>query len=155
MPDNHLSKEKTDSNRALVCTCGRLRRTAQQVTRLYNAALRPVGLTLMQFSILATVSRSDGLSVTQLAQLLGLERTTLTRNLRPLELAGWIAVGVGTDKRSRKLSLTVDGIGKLQQARPLWRSAEEDLRCTVGPDKVKDLVRLLDLVFGETSRVNS
>ncbi|MDH3474180.1 MAG: MarR family transcriptional regulator, partial [Rhodospirillales bacterium] len=65
-----------------------LRRTARRLTQAYDQALRPSGLRLTQFSVLANLTRSGGLSITDLAELLAMERTTLTRNLRPLERAG-------------------------------------------------------------------
>ena len=74
------------------CTCARLRRTARRLTRAYDRALRPSGLRLTQYSVLANVTRAGGLSITELAERLAMDRTTLTRNLRPLEAAGWVRV---------------------------------------------------------------
>ena len=74
------------------CTCAHLRRTARRLTQAYDKALRPSGLRLTQYSVIANVVRANGLSVTDLAARLSMDRTTLTRNLRPLEAAGFIRI---------------------------------------------------------------
>ncbi|MCB1787001.1 MAG: MarR family transcriptional regulator, partial [Gammaproteobacteria bacterium] len=72
------------------CHCTRLRRAAHAVTRLYDEALAATGLTVTQFSLLRTISRLDEPYITTLAEATGLERSTLGRNLRPLEKAGLV-----------------------------------------------------------------
>jgi len=152
MPDELKTMSDARTSRQLACTCARLRRTARQATRFYDVALRPVGLRLTQFSILANLERSEGLTVTRLSGLLGLERTTLTRNLKPLDTAGWVEIGKGQDNRSRKVALTPRGRAKLAEARPLWRSVEEDFRRAIGPQTAEQLIELLDGAFRDTPR---
>jgi len=149
MREERQLDDDASASRMFVCTCGRLRRTARLATRHYDRALKPVGLKLTQYSILANVARREGLTVTQLARLLGLERTTLTRNLRPLQTTGWLAIDVGADHRSRQIRLTDLGREKLAEARPLWRAAEQEFRRAVGSDTAEELVRLLDKAFRE------
>ncbi len=125
------------------CSCAALRRTARQVTQAYDQALRPSGLRLTQFSLLANLARRDGLSVTELAALLAMDRTTLTRNLQPLVRRGWISIAAGADRRSRAVLLTDAGRQAHKAALPHWRAAEKAFRLAMGPSEAADLNRLL------------
>jgi DNA-binding MarR family transcriptional regulator len=126
------------------CSCASLRRTARLVSRGYDQALKPAGLRLTQYSILANVAAAEGLSVTALAERLAMDRTTLTRNLRPLERAGWVVRGAGADHRARTLGLTGEGREVLERARPLWQEAERSFRRRLGRERSEALRRLLD-----------
>ena len=126
------------------CTCARLRRTARRLTRAYDRALKPSGLRLTQYSVLANVARRSGLSVTDLAELLAMDRTTLTRNLRPLGARGWVRIAPGPDRRSRAVEITQAGRLVYQEALPLWRAAERAFRQRMGPDEAATLRQLLD-----------
>ena len=126
------------------CTCHMLRRTARSLTRFYDKALKPVGLSLSQYSILANTRHAECLSITELAERVDLERTTLTRNLAPLVTSGWIAVGKGADKRRRAVQLTKAGQALFQEALPLWQQAESSFRQNMGKEDAKSLRLLLD-----------
>ena len=126
------------------CTCARLRRTARRLTQAYDKALKPSGLRLTQYSVLANVARRSGLSVTDLAELLAMDRTTLTRNLRPLGERGWVRIAPGPDRRSRAVEITQAGRLVYQEALPLWRDAERAFRQRMGPDEAAALMQLLD-----------
>lgn len=121
-----------------------LRRTARRVTQAYDSALRPVGLKLTQYSVLANVVQDGGLSITELAERLASDRTTLTRNLRPMERAGWIAIAAGADRRCRAVGITKAGQAIFEQALPLWQEAERHFRRKMGRETAADLRRLLD-----------
>ena len=142
MPDDRPTLAETP------CTCAALRRTARQLTRAYDRALRPAGLRLTQYSVLANLARAEGegsgLSVTDLARRLVMDRTTLTRNLRPLEADGWILVAAGPDRRSRAVEITAEGKRIFEAARPLWQDAERTFRRTMGREDAAALRRLLD-----------
>jgi len=129
-----------------------VRRAARRLTRDYDRALKPAGLKLTQYSVLANLVRSGGLSITALAERLAMDRTTLTRNLRPLDKAGWIRVGSGPDSRSRAVDITELGRDTYDRALPLWRQAERSFRRSVGQAESAELRRLVDLVLagGET-----
>ncbi len=131
------------------CTCAMLRRTARRVTRIYDRALRPAGVRLTQYSVLANVARSGGLSITELATRLEMERTTLTRNLRPLVRAGWVIVARGSDRRQRSVGLTQAGRQVYETARPLWEAAEARLRENLG-EEADALRGLLDVTLERT-----
>jgi DNA-binding MarR family transcriptional regulator len=134
------------------CTCAALRRTARRLTRTYDRALRPAGLRLTQYSVLANLARAAGeggaLTVTDLARRLAMDRTTLTRNLRPLEAAGWLRIGAGPDRRSRAVEITEEGRRLLVAARPLWQAAERTFRQALGREEAAELRRLLDAAMG-------
>ena len=131
------------------CTCAVLRRTARRVTQAYDRALRPAGIKLTQYSVLANVLRDGGLSITELAERLAMDRTTLTRNLRPMERAGWIEIGPGPDRRRRAVRITAPGRKVFEAAFPLWQAAERDFRRGLGRDTAAELRRLLDLALQE------
>lgn len=126
------------------CTCAKLRRTARRLTQAYDRALKPSGLRLNQYSVLANVSRHGGLSVTDLAELLAMDRTTLTRNLGPLVDRGWIRVAPGPDRRRRAVEITAAGRRVYEAALPLWREAERAFRRRLGREEAAALRQLLD-----------
>lgn len=109
------------------CLCLNTQRAARALARRYDAALRPIGLTSGQFAILAGLNQEGPVSIGALADALGLERTTLTRNLAPLEADGLVRSAPGNDdKRVRAVSLTGLGQERLALAMPLWRSAQTE-----------------------------
>lgn len=114
------------------CTCVTLRRASRFLTRLYDDTLQSSGLRVTQFSLLRAVSRADATSVTALAEELLLDRTTMTRNLKPLERRGLIKVVVGEDQRERTVSLTGKGREALNRALPLWENAQAVVRDRLG-----------------------
>ena len=129
------------------CSCASLRRLTRRVTQHYDQVLKPSGLRVTQYSIMVhiaeAVKRSETLSLTQLAGRLEMDRTTLTRNLGPLEKAGWLELTDGPDRRSRAVRLTPSGERLLRKAAPLWRSAEQSFRQAVGADQAAQLRRLV------------
>ena len=131
------------------CTCAVLRRTARKVTQSYDRALRPAGIKLTQYSVLANVGQDDGLSITELAERMAMDRTTLTRNLRPMARAGWIEIGPGPDRRSRAVGITDAGRRVFETAFPLWQDVERRFRRSLGRDTAADLRRLLDRALYE------
>jgi DNA-binding MarR family transcriptional regulator len=127
------------------CTCHLLRSAARRVTQVYDDALRPAGLKTSQFSLLATLRHAEALTLGELAERLSMDRTTLTRNLRPLQQAGWIErVSDPLDRRRVQLALTPAGHATLAHARPLWRDAQHAFRARVGTASVRALHTALD-----------
>jgi DNA-binding MarR family transcriptional regulator len=106
------------------CSCANLRKAMRMVTQMYDAALQPAGLKATQFTLLATLSRRGGLPLTQLAEILVMDRTTLTRNLKPLVAKGLIEDSNGTDQRERRIALTREGRSVLEQALPAWEAVQ-------------------------------
>lgn len=126
------------------CTCAAIRRAARRVTQLYDEALKPLGLKLTQYSLLLNISVLDGPSITDLAEHVAMDRTTLTRNLAPLRHAGWVQLTAGADKRRRCVMLSKAGRAILEAARPLWHAAEMDLRDAAGEERMAMVRQLLN-----------
>jgi DNA-binding MarR family transcriptional regulator len=98
------------------------------VSRLYDDELRSTGLRTTQFSLLRRLRRTGEVRQRDLGGLTSLDETTLTRNLRPLIDAGWVAVRPGEDRREKFIRLTEAGAAKLNDAEPAWERAQERLR---------------------------
>jgi DNA-binding MarR family transcriptional regulator len=121
------------------------------VSRLYDEELRGVSLRTTQYSLLRHLSRAGEVRQRDLGGLTSLDETTLTRNLRPLIDASWVAIGTGEDRREKLVRLTEAGAAKLRKARPAWERAQERMRSRL-PDAawsgllatLPDLARLAD-----------
>ncbi len=127
--------EKSEQERlakARECVCFNLRKTARAITQVYDRALKPSGLRATQFSILVVVSNCRSLTISRLAQQLVMDRTTLTRNLRPLQRRGLLKVTRGEDRRARFVSLTQEGERNLLRALPLWEEAQRHFEKGLG-----------------------
>jgi DNA-binding MarR family transcriptional regulator len=107
------------------CHCLSARRNARTITRLYEEKLRPHGLRATQFSILAALALKGVTPISELADLLGLERTTLTRSAAILVQKGWVGAAPAEDGREHPLQLRAAGRRKLESALPAWREAQE------------------------------
>jgi DNA-binding MarR family transcriptional regulator len=114
------------------CACHKARAAARAVTRTYDEALRPVGLRATQLAVLVAVTMNDAISINALAEFMGMDRTTLTRNLRPLEKEGLVARGSEGWRRSRALAITNKGRSRLRHALPLWSRAQQALKKRLG-----------------------
>jgi DNA-binding MarR family transcriptional regulator len=121
-------KIERDKPTASPCLCNALRQASRAVSRLYDEELRGVGLRTTQFSLLHHLARAGPIRQGDLGGLAHLEETTLTRNLRPLVDAGWVAVRAGEDRREKWLKITRKGLAKLEQAHPSWARAQERMR---------------------------
>jgi DNA-binding MarR family transcriptional regulator len=110
------------------CLCNALRQASRAVTRLYDDELRDVGLRTTQFSLLRYLKHLGEVRQRDLGARTSLDETTLTRNLRPLIDAGWVAIDAGEDRREKLVRLTESGRAKLGQAKPAWERAQERLR---------------------------
>src|SRR5262245_2770529 len=134
------------------CACHRIRMAARAVTRAYDDALRPVGLRATQIALLAAVSAEGAMSITALAQFIGMDRSTLTRNLAPLEKEGLLVVGDEGWRRSRTLRIAAKGRARLEQALPLWERAQRRLKQGLGGRRFEDVQSSLDHVIRTVSR---
>ena len=127
------------------CTCFRLRRAARQVSQVYDQALAPAGLSVNQYSILRHARSPRTLG--ELAARLGMDRTTLTRNLQPLLRDGWLAEERGADPRQRVLAITATGRACLAKAQPLWRRAQQRIEGLLGDAPSAHLHAVLARVY--------
>jgi DNA-binding MarR family transcriptional regulator len=123
------------------CLCLHLQRAARAVARRFDEALRPVALTNGQFSLLMSLNRPSAPSIGSVSALLGMDRTTLTANLKPLARRGLVEVMVDeADRRSRRLVLTPAGRALLAAAVPLWtrtHGALERIVLNTRPDELR------------------
>lgn len=114
-----------------LCTCFHLRRAARQVSQIYDHELAAVQLSLNEYSILRHAQRGTRL-IGELADSLGMDRTTLTRNLRPLLGAGLLRESRGEDARQRVIALTARGARRLGSAQPHWQRAQQRIDASFG-----------------------
>jgi len=122
------------------CACFNLRKAARIVTQIYDDALRPTGLRATQTPILATLLAHAPLTVAELSERTALDRTTLTRSLKPLERDGLIRSRPGGDRRVRELLLTPRGKRVLEKAYPIWLAVQQRVRRRVGASAMDELV---------------
>ncbi len=122
------------------CACFNLRRAARLVTQRFDRIFRKSGITANQFSILMAVYHQNGILMTRLAGLLGMERTTLSRNVALLAKMGVIAAEAGNDKRERKMTVTESGIRLLEKTLPLWQKAQNEVVEALGRKKWNGLI---------------
>jgi DNA-binding MarR family transcriptional regulator len=125
-----------------------VRRVSRAITRMYDEALRPLGLQATQLTLLNAVTMcGDGATMPRLADILAMDQTTLSRNLRPLEKSGWIRIDrMETDRRARLARPTPDGERLLAGALPLRTQAHERVVAALGPDAALELRDRLDAV---------
>ena len=126
------------------CTCFRIRSAARRVTQIYSQHLAPTGLKISQFSLLGFVCAEAPVSIGRLSELLATDRTTLTRNLRPLLDGGVIERAASGDKRRHELAATAAGRALFKRALPLWSAAEQEVREAMGAKLTSDLHGALD-----------
>src|ERR1700719_2510872 len=121
------------------CACLQFRRTSRAVSALYDDFLSSAGLTVTQYALLVSIARAPGISRTVLAAKLEMERTPLTRNLRPLERDGFVTQKSGTDLRERILRLTASGQKRLDRSFPHWEAAQRAFFSEFGQDRFEIL----------------
>jgi DNA-binding MarR family transcriptional regulator len=129
------------------CNCLAVRQAARHITQFYDQFLAPSGLRTTQFSILAKLRRLGPMTINALADELVMDRTTLGRNILPLEREGLIAVVPGErDRRSKELTLTDEGAARLRAATKGWVRAQTRFEVVFGSKRTKDLRALLHTV---------
>ncbi|MFZ4286535.1 MarR family winged helix-turn-helix transcriptional regulator [Variovorax sp. HJSM1_2] len=126
------------------CTNLKLRQLMRRVGRFYDAELAGAGLKTTQYSLLTCLAKKGPMRPADLAKLLKMEASTLTRNVQPTIAAGWVEQSAGPDGRSRMLTLTEAGREKRQLAQRRWRVAQEQLNQLLGVERVIALHQLVD-----------
>jgi len=131
------------------CLCAVIRKAGRIVTRKYDHYLKPSGIKITQFSMLANIVRNPGIIVSELAQLLMMDQTTVTRNLRVLENLGYIDLEVDTsDHRIRRIQISESGRSKVDEARPLWEIAQQEIGQLLGEESIQGLLVSLNKISG-------
>ncbi len=126
------------------CTNFKLRRLSRTVARGYDAGMRELGLTGAQYSLLSHVIKLGSVAPGALAAALGLDASTLTRNVQALMQAGWVTQEPGPDGRSRRVAATPAGQALRAQAQQRWRASQEHINRVLGAERVIALHALLD-----------
>lgn len=122
------------------CLCLHVQRAARALARHFDEALRPVGLTNGQFSLLMALNRPQPPAIKPVAQLLAMDRTTLTAAIKPLERQGLVRIDSDpADRRSRLLALTEKGHRVLSEALPIWTNAHAEFDAQLGAEVMEDL----------------
>lgn len=110
------------------CLCLHVQRAARTLARRFDEALRPLGMTSGQFSLLMSLNRPQPPTISDVADLLAMDRTTLTAALKPLKRRKLVTIAVDKeDRRSRRLALTADGRALLASAVPIWKKTHAEL----------------------------
>lgn len=135
------------------CTCFMVRSLSRKISQLYDEALAPSGLKGTQFSLLLQARGKVSLSVSALAAALHTDRTTMTRNLRTLEQAGFITLQAGADARSRCVVVTAEGEAAFRQGLKLWKQAQAQVRALCGVDQIAALEQLVDHMLQRMAHV--
>ena len=126
------------------CTCLAVRQAARHVTQLYDRHLASAGLRTTQFSILARLRRHETMTINVLAEDMVMDRTTLGRNILPLERDGLISIKPGrADRRSKELRLTEAGRERLRAGVQSWRDAQREFATAFGNERTVGLRALL------------
>ena len=136
------------------CTCAELRKGARAVTLLYDNAFKSTGLLSTQLSVLRIISKSDSLKVSQLAEELGMDRTTLTRNLSVLERQGFIKISPGKDHRTRIVTITSSGSTSITKTIPLWNEVQRNVKKQMGENAWREMMQSLSQFVKVTDQLN-
>jgi DNA-binding MarR family transcriptional regulator len=124
------------------CVCFNIRKSARAITQLYEEALRPTGLRATQFTLLVATRVMGTATISGLAKGLVMDRTTLTRNMKPLEKQGFIRITPGKeDRREREVTLTLAGQEILSEALPLWKTVQQSVVENLGQSRVTSLIK--------------
>ena len=126
------------------CLCTNLRRAARGASKHYDGALEGFGINVAQYSLLSNLKRLEQPSISSLAEAMGLDRSTLGRNLLVLEGVGLVKLSGGADQRNRLVCLTETGNERLAAALPAWEAAQQRLMDRLGEERRAQLLALLD-----------
>lgn len=141
MPERHYTPSP--------CHCLSMRQASRQVTQLYDRHFAPTGLRVTQYSVLRVLGRTEPLAMQALADRMVMDRTTLSRALRPLERDGLVSMAPGRDARTRLLSLTPAGRSLLDDLTPTWARAQAEFEARFGAPEVVQLHGMLSRVVNQ------
>ena len=125
------------------CNCLNIRRASRAVTQFYDKILEPSGLTISQLSLLRHLQHVEPVSISELAKIMRIDRTTLNRNMKPLADSDFITINPGQDPRTRQVVLTEKGTATTNNAWQLWNKAQASFKEYLGEDDLGTLVKLL------------
>ncbi len=128
------------------CYCANIKRAENKITGLYNRYLEKAGITRGQYALLINIQESPCISVSALAEKMGLQRTTLVRNIKPLEERGYI-LDTACAGRSRSLKLSDTGESVLASAKIYWQQAQEHIEQLLGPKYIQEFHDLIPYII--------
>lgn len=134
MKQSNAPPDTTDYMACASCFCLASRQAARKITRLYDSHMQGSGIRATQFTILSQLMLRGEMPIGKLAGILGMERTTLTRNLTLLEQQKWISSKAGDDPRSRMIGITAQGRGLVRRGFPYWSKAQAQVGKMLGAD---------------------
>ncbi len=138
--------DQIDTSAARRCACANIRRTDRVITQFYDEMLAPSGLNAPQFGLLATLAEAAPVTIHRLAQIMDIDRTTLTRNLEVLAKQHLVRNEEGEDRRMRLVQLSQEGEQALRRAWPLWQAAQAHIERALGPERLNALLTELSTV---------
>lgn len=133
----------TDEAQPCACFCTTVRKASRAISQFYDEQLAPSGLLTTQYALLSNVNSHGPIAMQALADAMAMDRTTLTRNLRPLINARLIAIGTDGDRRRRLATITPKGREVYAAARPRWTKAQKLFTARYGEDRARRLEQLL------------
>jgi DNA-binding MarR family transcriptional regulator len=128
---------------AAACISTRVRQLSRIITRVYDDALRPLGITASQFTLLTQLAQQDGITAVEIGHSLDIEKSTLSRNLKRLLALGHLTMDPPAGRRGRGLHLTPKGEMIIQKAYPVWKEAQSKAMRVMGPESRATLDGLL------------
>jgi DNA-binding MarR family transcriptional regulator len=141
-----MKRAAADAPADLVCACAGARQVARLVTQRYDQHLRNSGIEAPQFALLMALQKEGPSSQIALGRRYGLDKTTVSRNLKWLERRGWITSSAAADARQRQFTLTADGRKRLNLALPHWQKAQAELRLEIGAAQWDGMFRAFQAV---------
>ena len=138
-----------DVMQARSCVGARVRRTSRALTSFYNDRVKAAGIRITQWPILAALRAAGALTITELAEAVGTDQSTISRNIRPLVRDGLVDLSEETDGRKRHARLTPRGVAKFNEAYPLWKAAQDEVLAFVGKDweRIRETLASLEDAF--------
>jgi DNA-binding MarR family transcriptional regulator len=134
---------KIAESTSVMCVATRVRQLSRIITRVYDDAMRPLGITGSQFTLLTQLAQQDGITAVEIGYTLDIEKSTLSRNLKRLLALGLIVMDPPAGRRGRGLHLTPKGQAVIKDAYPVWHSAQQRTLSVMGADSRGTLDRLV------------
>jgi DNA-binding MarR family transcriptional regulator len=137
-----------DNKPSSPCLCAILRKATRVITKRYDEFLYPLGLKITQYSMLMNITRNRGITTTELAKVMLMDQTTVTRNLQLLEKKDYILfLEEGKDLRSKQIQISQKGQKMIEQAKPLWEKAQREIKDELGDQIFNVIISSLNLLI--------
>jgi len=132
------------------CLCAMIRKAGRIVTRNYDKHLKPCGLKVTQLSMLSKIAGKPAVTVSELAESLRMDQTTVSRNLRVLEKSGYVQLEEETtDHRIKRIQIADPGVSKMSEAIPLWEKAQREMELILGRESIELMMKTFRKLTGK------